>query len=142
MDMPRRTFVHHRAHLELHGASGRGSLTSVPEGIGTRGAIHARLLPRRRFRVIGSRAHQVTRSLIAVSACGLGVRTISGEPITIPPKSMGTDVRYVAGGMIFGLGWALSGACPGPLFALVGNGVIVMIVPSPARWLERGSTQS
>jgi uncharacterized membrane protein YedE/YeeE len=78
--------------------------------------------------VIGSRAHQVTRSLIAVSACGLGVRTISGEPITIPPKSMGTGVRYVAGGTIFGLGWALSGACPGPLFALVGNGVTVMIV--------------
>ena len=32
------------------------------------------------------------------------------------------------GGAIFGLGWALSGACPGPLFALVGNGVTVMIV--------------
>jgi uncharacterized membrane protein YedE/YeeE len=41
---------------------------------------------------------------------------------------MGTGVRYVAGGTIFGLGWALSGACPGPLFALVGNGVTVMIV--------------
>jgi uncharacterized membrane protein YedE/YeeE len=31
------------------------------------------------------------------------------------------------GGTIFGLGWALTGACPGPLFALVGNGVTVMI---------------
>ena len=35
---------------------------------------------------------------------------------------------YAAGGTIFGLGWALTGACPGPLFALIGNGVSVMVV--------------
>ena len=58
----------------------------------------------------------------------LRLKTLSGEPITIPPKSLGLGVRYAAGGTIFGLGWALAGACPGPLFALLGNGVTVMIV--------------
>ena len=39
-----------------------------------------------------------------------------------------TPHRYWIGGTIFGLGWALTGACPGPLFALVGSGVAVFIV--------------
>jgi hypothetical protein len=37
-------------------------------------------------------------------------------------------VRYLAGGALFGLGWALTGACPGPLVALVGAGTSVMLV--------------
>ena len=57
----------------------------------------------------------------------LGLKAISGEAIEVPPKSLGLGVRYAAGGTIFGLGWALTGACPGPLFVLVGNGVTVMI---------------
>ena len=56
------------------------------------------------------------------------LRSLAGQPITIPPKTMGTGTRYWAGGTIFGLGWGLIGACPGPLFALLGNGVTVMIV--------------
>ena len=56
-----------------------------------------------------------------------GMRSLAGEPIAIPPKVLGHGVRYVAGGSIFGLGWALLGACPGPLFALVGAGVGVMV---------------
>jgi uncharacterized protein len=58
----------------------------------------------------------------------LDVHTFSGEPIIIPPKTFGRGTRYWAGGTIFGLGWALTGACPGPLFALIGGGVSVMIV--------------
>ena len=54
------------------------------------------------------------------------VRSLEGQPIRIPRKQMGK--RYLAGGTIFGLGWALTGACPGPLLALVGNGVTVMLV--------------
>ncbi len=57
-----------------------------------------------------------------------GVRAADGSEITIPPKDMGKGTRYWAGGTIFGLGWALTGACPGPLFALIGNGVFVMII--------------
>jgi uncharacterized protein len=53
-------------------------------------------------------------------------RTLAGDPIVIPPKHLGSGIRYGAGGTIFGLGWALTGACPGPLFALAGSGVEVM----------------
>lgn len=56
----------------------------------------------------------------------LGLRTVGGGPIEVPSKKLGYGVRYALGGTIFGLGWALTGACPGPLFALVGNGVTVM----------------
>ena len=59
----------------------------------------------------------------------LGVRALDGQPIVIVPKVMGRGTRYWLGGTLFGLGWALVGACPGPLFALVGAGVGVMIVP-------------
>ena len=47
---------------------------------------------------------------------------------SIPPKHLGSGVRYAAGGTIFGLGWALTGACPGPLFALLGSGATTMAV--------------
>lgn len=55
-------------------------------------------------------------------------RTIAGDRIATSPKHWGLGVRYVAGGGIFGLGWALTGACPGPIFALAGNGVSVIVV--------------
>lgn len=54
------------------------------------------------------------------------VRALTGEPITIAPKQF--HWGYVIGGVIFGLGWALAGACPGPLYALAGSGVWVMAV--------------
>jgi uncharacterized protein len=54
--------------------------------------------------------------------------TLAGDAIVVPMKQLGRGTRYWAGGMIFGLGWALTGACPGPLFALVGSGVGVMSV--------------
>ena len=56
------------------------------------------------------------------------LKTLYGEEIYIPPKELGKGYRYWIGGIIFGLGWALLGACPGPLFALIGNGVLVMVV--------------
>lgn len=59
----------------------------------------------------------------------LDIRTIHGEPIEIPQKDWrGAGTRYWAGGTIFGLGWALLGACPGPIFALIGSGISVMIL--------------
>ncbi len=68
-----------------------------------------------------------TALLVAAPAVALiersGLRSRTGEPIVLPPKRLGRGVRYVAGGLSFGVGWALVGACPGPMFALVGAGV-------------------
>ena len=58
----------------------------------------------------------------------LGIQDAAGKPLCLEPKKLGRGVRYVVGGFIFGLGWALTGACPGPLFAQVGAGMSVMIV--------------
>lgn len=55
------------------------------------------------------------------------MKALSGDPIIINPKKFSIP-RYLIGGIIFGLGWALTGACPGPLFVQVGNGYLVMIV--------------
>ena len=52
-----------------------------------------------------------------------------GNLITIPPKDASQKKRYMIGGTIFGLGWAFTGACPGPLFALLGSGITVFLVP-------------
>jgi uncharacterized protein len=57
-----------------------------------------------------------------------GMRALNGDPIVVPPKELGRGVRYAAGGTIFGFGWALTGACPGPLFALLGSGIGVIAV--------------
>jgi Predicted transporter component len=54
------------------------------------------------------------------------IKTIQGEPIHLHPKQFNKGQVY--GGLLFGVGWALTGACPGPLFALVGSGVSVIIV--------------
>lgn len=56
------------------------------------------------------------------------LRSFFGEQISIAPKALGRGVRYLAGGTVFGIGWAITGACPGPLIALVGSGVTVMVV--------------
>lgn len=50
-----------------------------------------------------------------------GIRSVDGEAIAIEPKPFTKGT--VIGGAIFGLGWAMTGACPGPLYALVGAGV-------------------
>jgi uncharacterized membrane protein YedE/YeeE len=54
------------------------------------------------------------------------LKTIGGENITIPTKKFHWGNVY--GGLIFGLGWAITGACPGPLFAQIGSGFLVTIV--------------
>jgi uncharacterized protein len=58
----------------------------------------------------------------------IGARTLTSEEISIPPKTLGRGYRYWIGGTLFGVGWALTGACPGPLFALVGGGISVYAV--------------
>ena len=57
------------------------------------------------------------------------LKDINGNPILIPPKDPSQITRYIVGGSLFGLGWALLGACPGPMFALFGSGLTIMVVP-------------
>ncbi len=52
------------------------------------------------------------------------VKSYLGEQIEIEPKKKG--YRNIIGGTIFGLGWALAGACPGPMFILLGRGMLAM----------------
>jgi uncharacterized protein len=54
------------------------------------------------------------------------VKTISGHLIEIPEKKFHKGIVF--GGLLFGFGWALTGACPGPLFALIGNGAYVFVI--------------
>lgn len=56
----------------------------------------------------------------------LNINTIHGEKITFTDKKFNKGQIY--GGLIFGLGWGLTGACPGPLFAQIGMGATVVIV--------------
>jgi len=75
---------------------------------------------------------------IICSAVGIGVlflqfakrlkiKNIKGSPIDLTSKEKGIT-RYLLGGSIFGLGWALAGACPGPMYVLLGTGVWSMIL--------------
>lgn len=57
------------------------------------------------------------------------MKDASGNPIAIPPKDASQVKRYLIGGSMFGLGWALLGACPGPMFALLGSGLTIMVIP-------------
>ncbi len=56
-----------------------------------------------------------------------GLKSIDKESINIPPKDKGM-FRLLIGGTIFGFGWALAGACPGPMYILVGTGVFSMLL--------------
>lgn len=54
------------------------------------------------------------------------IKTLSGEHITIQDKVF--DKGQIYGGLAFGLGWAVTGACPGPLFAQIGSGYAAVII--------------
>lgn len=86
------------------------------------------------FRFQSFHMYGIIGSAVLTAMIGLQIirrfrlRALDGQPIVIPPKTMGKGTRYWAGGTIFGLGWGLVGACPGPLFALLGHGIGVMAV--------------
>lgn len=71
-------------------------------------------------------------SALFVGAIGMQLmkrygKTVDGEKIVIAPKN-NSIARYLIGGIFFGLGWAIVGACPGPVFVLLGAGVMPMII--------------
>jgi len=55
------------------------------------------------------------------------INDIKGDPIVIPDKEKGS-FRYWVGGLFFGLGWALVGSCPGPIFILIGAGFFPVVL--------------
>ncbi len=77
------------------------------------------------YGIIGSAVLLGTLSVALIKRSGL--KSIEGKTINIIPKEKGF-VRYLLGGSIFGLGWALAGACPGPMYILVGTGVFSMLI--------------
>jgi uncharacterized protein len=87
------------------------------------------------FRFQSIHMYGVIGSAVAVGATGVallrrtGAKTIRGEEIQFPDADeRRPGVRHIAGGTVFGLGWGLLGACPGPIYALLGSGIGVMFV--------------
>lgn len=76
------------------------------------------------FGVIGSAV--VTGMISVWMIKKFNIKTIDGEKIELPAKKFNKGQIY--GGLIFGFGWAITGACPGPLFAQIGAGFSVIIV--------------
>ncbi|WP_343693679.1 DUF6691 family protein [Chitinophaga sp.] len=76
------------------------------------------------FGVIGSAV--LTGMLSVWLIKRFNIKTIHGEKVEFHPKKF--NKGQVIGGFIFGLGWALTGACPGPLFAQIGLGSLVVLV--------------
>ena len=58
---------------------------------------------------------------------GVNLKNLTGQEIRFNPKAMSIP-RYLFGGIIFGLGWAMTGACPGPLFTLLGHGIPTILL--------------
>lgn len=77
------------------------------------------------YGVLGSAV--LTGMLINMLIRKSGINNIQGNPIPFPQKQKGF-IRYMAGGIIFGMGWALTGACPGPVYILIGNGYLSFII--------------
>lgn len=80
------------------------------------------------FHMYGIIGTAVTLGVIGVALIKkYKLRDIKGNPITFFPKEK-SIMRYLVGGSIFGLGWALSGACPGPMVVNIGYGYITMAI--------------
>ncbi|SDC22732.1 DUF6691 family protein [Niabella drilacis] len=84
------------------------------------------------FRLQSFHMYGVIGSAVAVGMISIWlikkfrVKTITGEKIEIQPRKF--NKGQIFGGLIFGIGWALTGACPGPLFAQIGTGATVVVI--------------
>ena len=79
------------------------------------------------FHMYGLIGSAVVVGLISVQLIRVfGVKTIQNEDVKVHHKRF--SFGQVIGGLIFGLGWAMTGACPGPIYALIGSGATVFIV--------------
>src|SRR3989442_15791674 len=89
------------------------------------------------FRLQSFHMYGVIGSAWAVAATSLALirrlkaRALGGEGIAVAPKAFGTGARYRIGGTIFGLGWALTRAGPGPPAPLIAIGATVFLAAAP-----------
>lgn len=87
------------------------------------------------FRFDSFHMYGVLASAILVGAISIQIinrwnlKDVGGNPMQVEPKDNAMTRQYVYGGLFFGLGWALTGACPGPLYVLSGSGLLIMLVP-------------
>ncbi len=85
------------------------------------------------FRFDSFHMYGVIGTAVIVGALGIlllkrsGVKAVTGNDLKLTPKKMEVP-RLLLGGTIFGLGWAFTGACPGPLYTLLGFGIGVILV--------------
>ncbi|MGR7812193.1 DUF6691 family protein [Lacinutrix undariae] len=77
------------------------------------------------YGIIGSAV--TTGIILLLLTKKLQLKSINGKLMEVPKKDSGLT-RYLVGGIIFGLGWALSGACPGPMYILIGTGAFSIII--------------
>ena len=78
------------------------------------------------YGILGSAVLVAGLSLIVIR--GLALTDPAGRPARIEPKEPARAKARLGGGLVFGCGWALLGACPGPIYALIGTGVTVLVV--------------
>jgi uncharacterized membrane protein YedE/YeeE len=76
------------------------------------------------YGVIGTAVVVATISTLLIKK--FNIKTISGEQVVFTSRPF--NKGNIIGGLMFGFGWALTGACPGPLYALVGNGFFVFVI--------------
>ncbi|MGC6468499.1 MAG: DUF6691 family protein [Chitinophagales bacterium] len=85
------------------------------------------------FRFQSFHMYGIIGSALAVGVISVAIikkyslSAVDGSPIVLGDKDFSIP-RYLFGGIMFGIGWALTGACPGPLFTLLGNGISVILV--------------
>ena len=130
------------SHTDFETASPEAVPTTAPAGLGrnlayllagtifgivlVKGEVMSWFRIQEMFRLESFHMYGVIGSAVAVGALSVflikkfNLRSRDGEPIRIPDKKYHQGVIF--GGLLFGLGWGVTGACPGPLFAQLGNG--------------------
>lgn len=84
------------------------------------------------FRFQGFHMYGVIGMAVIVGAISLFIikkrhmKSVEGENMRMKPKRFHTGL--VIGGLLFGLGWAFTGACPGPIYAIIGSGTTVFLI--------------
>lgn len=69
----------------------------------------------------------VLSAIVLYTMKRMKIKTLSGDLVTYRPMKL-NPVRHLLAGSIFGLGWALAGCCPGPIYVLLGNGYPIIIL--------------